>query len=395
MYRKILLIIFPVLLFVLVIEASSWFLNRAHVRLYWEKEYVPGEIWNLDHAKNVALQNGRNGDLARIILKKKFDPALSTWSPQYHELSLEPPVHLPSENNRSLFSKPGVIAHDLDDSFSVFGARTSRLKYKVQYTTDAKGRRIGFTPKKYNQAFLFMGCSFTFGSGVNNEESFPYMFGKKTGTRTYNLGVPGASPATFLYRMREENISFLEDIKDENVTVVLTIIPEHVTRLIGTTELFRNPESFHNNPYFYHSGNELKATSSFAKGPGMKKHFHYALSKSNFLSVLNFELPAFQEDENYLFAKVISEIQHRMKKNKNVTRFAVALFPSGRGQKKYDGVVEMMKKLNIEILDYSMIKGSFMLGDSYSLMYDGHPSPLTYDLYASLLSYDLLKSYAQ
>lgn len=327
--------------------------------------------------------------MARIILKKEFDPKLSTWSPQYSELSLEPPVHLPAKNNKSIFSKPWVIAPDLNDYFSVIGARTSRVKYNVLYTTDPAGRRIGFVPKKSSQSFVFVGCSFTFGSGVNNEESFPFMFGQKTGTRTYNLGIPGASPANFLYRMREENISLLEDIKDENVTVVLTIIPEHVTRLIGTTELFRNPPTFQNYPYFYLSKDKLEYTSSFADEPGIKKHFHYALARSNFFSVLNIELPTIQDDENYLFARVVDEIRQRVEKNKNVTRFAVALFPNGRGQKKYDGAMKMLKRLNIEVLDYSIIKAPFLLGDSYSLRYDGHPSPLTYDLYTDLLAYDL------
>lgn len=390
MLRRILLSLFSVLLFLLVLEASSYFLDRANIRLYWEESYDPGEIWMLDHAREVALQKNRNGDLARIILKKNYPASISSWLPKLDELNLEPAVQIHSEN-KSIFLKPWIMTPNFDDDFTVIGSRSSRLKYKVHYTIDKSGRRIGFEPKKHNQTFVFLGCSFTFGTGVNNEESFPYMFGNKTGVRTYNLGVPGSSPATILYRMRNEKVSLLENIQGENVTVVLTIIPEHVTRLIGTTHLFRDPMYFKLHPYFYLSGDKLEMQSSFSSEPGFKKHIISGISRSNFLSVLNFELPFLQENDYLLFARVVEEIQNRMKENKKVSRFAVALFPTGRGQAKFDGALKMLKKLNIEVLDYSFIKSTFMLGTSYSLKYDGHPSPLTYDLYTDLLAFDLIR----
>lgn len=389
MFRKIFLPFFSPLLFFLVLEGSSYFLNRSHIRLHWEEGYDPGEIWTLKHAQEIAGQNNRNGKLARIILGKGYDPGLSTWSPRYNDLNLEPPVYFSSDKDNPLFFKPWKVTPNLNEHFSVLGARTSRLKYKAHYSTDKSGRRIGFVPEKDNQTFVFLGCSFTFGVGVNNEETFPYQFGKKTGIRTYNAGIPGASPATFLYQMRNEGVTLLEDIPGENVTVVLTIIPDHVTRLVGTTQLFRTPGTYELHQYFYLEDDKLEMRPSFASGPGLEKLFFKSIAQSNFLSVLNFELPVIQDDEYLLFARVIREIQDRMKKHGNVSRFVVALFPFGRGDDKYDGIKLMLKKLNIDFLDYSLVKSAFLLGDSYTLKYDGHPSPITYDLFSDFLISDL------
>lgn len=390
MLRKIFLPLFSVLLFFLVLEGSSYFLYRANIRLHWEESYDPGEIWILEQAGEIAKQNTRDGKLARIILSKGYDPGISIWSPRYDELNLEPPVYLPSESRKPFLYKPWKITPNLNDYFPVIGARTSRLKYKAHYTTDESGRRLGFMPEKSNETYVFLGCSFTFGTGVNNEEAFPYQFGRKTGARTYNLGIPGSSPATFLYRMRNENVTLLEDIQGENVTVVLTIIPDHLNRVVGTTHLFRMPTAYELHQYFYMAGDKLEMSPSFASGPGVDKLFFKSIAQSNFLSVLNLDLPILQDEEYLLFARVIEEIQTRMKNSGKVSRFVVALFPTGRGHAKYEGVKTMLKKLNIEVLDYSTIKSASLLGHSYTLKYDGHPSPLMYDLYTDFLASDLI-----
>lgn len=65
--------------------------------------------------------------------------------------------------------------------------RDEQLLYDVTYTIGDDGLRI--TPKyeliELNQCVVFFGGSFTFGEGLNDEESMPYLVGKLSKFNTY------------------------------------------------------------------------------------------------------------------------------------------------------------------------------------------------------------------
>ena len=54
-----------------------------------------------------------------------------------------------------------------------------REVYRATYTTDALGRRATPRPANAERAILFVGCSFTFGLGVNDDETLPWHVAKQ------------------------------------------------------------------------------------------------------------------------------------------------------------------------------------------------------------------------
>lgn len=74
-------------------------------------------------------------------------------------------------------------------------------EYDVVTTITKKGYRI---PEAVdNPQIIFLGDSFTFGQGLSDEQTFPFLFCKSLPISCANLGVPGASTISELDRLEE------------------------------------------------------------------------------------------------------------------------------------------------------------------------------------------------
>ncbi|MES2528065.1 MAG: hypothetical protein V4598_13305 [Bdellovibrionota bacterium] len=387
--KKVLLGFCSFLFFVFLVEGFSFILIKMGRRAYWESGYSPGEIWTHQHAQDLAKRSDRIGAISRLILKKSYDQNKSQSSISQNELRLETPVYENSDKGRSMYLGPWRLNPNLDENFQVLGTKSSRVKYKVHYSTDEYGNRKGHVVPDSKEGVLFLGCSFTFGQGVNDEETFPFQFGKRTGLNTYNLGVPGSSPSTILKSLEEEKVNFPDKLKKEVTTVVLTIIPDHLQRVVGTSSFFGTSESNYTYyPYYYLEKGNLVSVPSFAEG-GLDKNLTRLLSYSNLMTVSGAEYPVMGDEHYELFSRLVQKIQSHLRSKLNVKEFIVAIFPTGRSYSQLQKMKTTLIRDGMKVLDYSFIQAPFLMGDSYYLAYDGHPSPKTYDLFTDLLVLDL------
>ena len=82
-----------------------------------------------------------------------------------------------------------------------------KLLYDVTYTIDANGWRVVPYPSPDSAtAVAFFGCSYTFGEGVNDNETLPYRFAEKSGGRftAFNFGIHGYGPHQMLAILENE-----------------------------------------------------------------------------------------------------------------------------------------------------------------------------------------------
>ena len=72
--------------------------------------------------------------------------------------------------------------------------------YDVTYSIDEDGLRRSFAAatEPCDAAVLFFGCSMTFGEGLEDEETIPYLAGKISNRKTYNFGFHGYGPHQML-----------------------------------------------------------------------------------------------------------------------------------------------------------------------------------------------------
>jgi hypothetical protein len=78
--------------------------------------------------------------------------------------------------------------------------RGSRLLYNAAYTINKDGLRISppVGQAGCRDAILFFGCSFTYGEGLNDNETMPYIVGERSKTQVYNFGFHGYGPHQML-----------------------------------------------------------------------------------------------------------------------------------------------------------------------------------------------------
>jgi hypothetical protein len=114
-------------------------------------------------------------------------------------------------------------------------AHGAQVDFDVVYTIDSTGLRMS---PPYNEdngkgAILFFGGSFTFGSGVNDEETMPYAVGVKTNGEyhVYNFAFRGYGPHQMLSALE---YGMVDSIVDEPPRyAIYQAIADHVPRVAG------------------------------------------------------------------------------------------------------------------------------------------------------------------
>jgi hypothetical protein len=98
--------------------------------------------------------------------------------------------------------------------------------FSVKYTIDNNGARTIPIPEGPLGRILFLGGSYTFGHGVNDDEVFPYILSTNWPRwRIDNRGVMGWGTSHAYMTLLEEMVR-----NDRPAMVVYTMIPHHITR---------------------------------------------------------------------------------------------------------------------------------------------------------------------
>jgi hypothetical protein len=120
------------------------------------------------------------------------------------------------------------------------GARYSGDKaiYHVTYSIGANGLRIGAPPVGGSDSadcVVFFGDSFTFGEGVSDNETMPYLVGQQSGGQyhTYNFGFHGYGPHQMLVTLEYALEGHVLDCKPR--FAVYQAIPDHLRRITRDT----------------------------------------------------------------------------------------------------------------------------------------------------------------
>lgn len=123
-----------------------------------------------------------------------------------------------------------------DSTYHVKAVIKKRVIFdNIKYTIDKNGLR--YTPSSNegsNQCLLFLGCSYTFGNGLNDNETLPYFVGEKTHHKykIYNFAYPGYGPQQMLSAI--ENGIVDQKIKNCKSTIAIySGMPDHVRRIAG------------------------------------------------------------------------------------------------------------------------------------------------------------------
>ncbi len=120
---------------------------------------------------------------------------------------------------------------------SVIKRYRDELIYNAVFTTDSNGLRISppYKPQNNMECLLFFGGSFTFGEGVNDDETLPYVTGIETNGkyRIYNFGVNGYGTHQMLSALEHQIVENIVTDCEPRYAIYQALLPAHIRRSAG------------------------------------------------------------------------------------------------------------------------------------------------------------------
>lgn len=214
---------------------------------------------------------------------------------------------------------------------------------------------------------LFMGCSYTWGQSLNENETVSAQFAKLTKRPTYNRSGKGWGFSHLLYQLSNETI--YKQIKEPEY-IIYTFIGDHPYRLDTFKE---NPATLNFQPkYNFNSKNQLiEQKPTFI---------------DSFLSVSNFQYNYGHRFRNDDYVNKITKIYLRSAKNETEkhnwnTKFVILKYPSGFDDKHLDSIIwKELEKEGFIILDARELTNIDLIDKRYKATDGWHPNAKAWEL---------------
>lgn len=254
-------------------------------------------------------------------------------------------------------------------------AADGRKIYEVHYATDQWGRRITplCSPEQKPFYILFLGCSFTFGEGLDQDETLPYFVGKLSPCyQPYNYACIGYGPGQMLAKLQSGSLS--KEISQKKGLLIYGYMGEqsvgHIDRAVGTLYTFGWTRYF---PfYFLDRDGKLARNGDFDTGRPIRSLVYRMLRKSAIVRVFGINYPLGVADKDVdLTARIIEESCRVYRKDFLDQPFYVLIFP-GAVESTTRKLVSKLQKAGIHCLDYTAL--SQFADPEYRIAGDEHPS---------------------
>lgn len=262
------------------------------------------------------------------------------------------------------------------------------LVYDVTYTVNDQGLRISpVTQSEIAGSVLFFGGSFTFGEGVNDDETLPYRLGMLSDGhyRVYNFGVAGYGPHQMLSALEHGIVAQVVTDDDSPKIAIYQAIPDHIQRAAGLVAWDKDGPR-----YILDSQGGVAFAGNFDDGkiPGRITN---QLNKSLIYKKI-FERPrGVTDDDVALFVGIVKRAKELLRKDYN-SEFQIIFWDDPR-----DDIVEnalnRLHDLNIPVHLISEILPAYTQNPSrYKIANDGHPTAETHKEVARYVIAHILKT---
>ena len=288
---------------------------------------------------------------------------------------MRPPIvqHYSGAGRQGLFQSDSVLGYKPEAGVMVGSQKSNGAQpiYDVSYHFGEDGCRI--TPESQvegDPVVLFFGGSFTFGEGVNDDQTLPNQFClAAVGTRVVNAGFCGYGTQQMLASL--ENGRWDSFLQGRDVIAVYVFIDNHVRRVIGSMHVVSRwgPQM----PCYQldSNGNVIRAKSFLAERRSLCG-LYGLLAASNTLRYFDVDFPPRLQPKHFaLTARIIEQSSRLLAAKSASSRMFVMLYPNS---KTGTSVTRYLRNDSIEVVDFS----DFFSGDrdTYRIPSDGHPNAI-------------------
>lgn len=266
--------------------------------------------------------------------------------------------------------------------------------YNVRYTivADSDKNSPGFShragyrdPGSPIPKIIFLGCSFTFGQGVNDSETLAYRSGALLGVSTLNLGGIGFG-IHHVYKLFLDKYAHQDN---KNRLFVYTMIPDHVLRASGIYTWSAGPS-------FKLAGDSLVDNGMLPVPDDKLAYYSSLFGCFSFIKdgVVNIEekrrAKRVSAEEYQKAYEMIRKMSRDAKRTggRFILLFWDNLSPAGDPNLYYRPQLEdKLERLRNDSIDIIRVSDIFATGDpGYYIPKDGHPAAAAYDAVAKYLA---------
>jgi hypothetical protein len=267
---------------------------------------------------------------------------------------------------------------------------------EVTYNIDPMGRRQSKPfDSTANHHALFFGGSFTFGMGVQDDQTIASVFAIKSQReyQAFNYGGGGFGTSAMLIQLQRDD--WFSDVRQSKGIAIYCFVPRHLARSTGH-DLYTFNRGFKNNPIFYRDSNtgEIKGPVKYQECPRL----HAAVIRYEWLTSYSAFLRAFfkRVHPNFISEKtatmIISDIiiqSAKLYKNRFQGEFFVLIWPRVDAEMNKSNLIllkELLNSAGIKVVSPSSLKAK---EEGMIHPRDAHPSASEYnhvavELYDSL-----------
>ncbi len=261
--------------------------------------------------------------------------------------------------------------------------------FDYTYHTDACRRRV--TPDSASDftresAVVFFGDSYTFGEGVNDDETLPNQVARlRPDVAVYNYAFSGYGPNHILARL--ESMNTRAEIPEPRVVGIYVFIPNHVRRVIGAFSVISWSR---HSPYYVLGEDGLPTRLGSFQGERSRMTGCYDFLKGDqVLKYLALDFPPRLSKEHHALTEaIIAQSAERFSAQFEGGEFYVVLYPSSPDDEF--SARETGKRLSargLRVLDYTDALPEPAEAHFY-LPYDSHPRASAHALVAAHLAAD-------
>lgn len=263
-----------------------------------------------------------------------------------------------------------------------------REAYHITYNTDAEGRRkIPNQGAARNKNLIFLGDSFTYGEGVEDEQTLPAQVAAgQNQFRVSNYSFHGWGPGNILRRLSLEN--FGQDLaKSPGGRAIYVFIDHHIARVTGSLNVYRQVSDWTQHLPYYSLDAEghLQTAGMIRDHRGWLDPVFVLLSHSQILNYLNVDLPLPSEEHLKLVAAMVAEMRDILNRKLNTMNFTMVFYP---GTTASHWLKPFLDAQGISTLDYSNLYLEKYL-EVPAILPDGHPSAAADEFLAKQIISDL------
>lgn len=268
------------------------------------------------------------------------------------------------------------------------------IVFDVVYTIDENGLRV--TPPAQDssepECILFLGDSLTFGEGINDQETLPYITSLKTNQQfqVYNFAFRGYGPHQMLASLEQGRIADIA--KCQPKYAIFPVISDHVPRVAGLSVWDPNGPKF-----IFNESGEVVREGNFDDHSLIPSNFitikiQKNLQKSLILAKILFKQRAINQDDIDLMVGVVNKFNNTFKANYPDGEFHVIFWNTNNATNKQE-IIKGMKDHNIKIHliddiipDYDTNSSRYQISK-----YDLHPNALANKKIADYITRNILK----